>query len=285
MQFYGLELSDRHAALDLVAGITQIEKGNYLDFIVDRPEGMKGYMLQLTTFGHGKIFDGKQHFAVKRGQLVLFSPNTIQHYYRQPECQYWHYKWIYFHPKPQWLKWLNWTSCRENIGRIIISETVSFQEISQLFSKIAQESESNDLLKKEMSSALLEYLLMKCVSVENAKESPPIDSRILRVCDLILENLSQNFSVEYFANQVFLSESRLSHLFKQSLGVGLIQWREQQRISEAKKLLYFSTLSISKIAKSLGYEDSLYFSKIFKKHTALSPSQFRIGELSGEIEM
>ncbi|OOF83909.1 DNA-binding transcriptional regulator AraC [Rodentibacter ratti] len=285
MKFDELALSDSRAKLDLVAGITQIEKGNYLDFTVDRSEGMKGYMLLLTTFGQGKVFDGKQFFSVKRGQLVLFPPNTLQHYSRQPECQYWHYKWIYFHPKPQWLKWLNWTNCKENIGRIFINEMLSFQEISQLFSKIAQESESNDLLNKEMSSGLLEYLLMKCISVENIKETSPIDSRILKVCDLILENLSQNFSIEYFANQVFLSESRLSHLFKQSLGVGLIQWREQQRISEAKKLLYFSGLSINKIAKSLGYEDSLYFSKIFKKHTALSPSQFRVGELSGEIKM
>ncbi|MBF0752382.1 DNA-binding transcriptional regulator AraC [Rodentibacter genomosp. 2] len=285
MKFDELDLSDGRTKLDLVAGIIQIEKGNYLDFIVDRPEGMKGYMLQLTTFGHGKVFDGKQFFSVKRGQLVLFPPNTLQHYYRQSEYQYWHYKWIYFHPKPRWLKWLNWTNCKENIGRIVINEMLSFQEISQLFSKIAQESESNDLLKKEMNSGLLEYLLMKCVSVENIKDASPIDSRILKVCDLILENLSQNWSVEYFANQVFLSESRLSHLFKQSLGIGLIQWREQQRISEAKKLLYFSSLPVHKIAKSLGYEDSLYFSKIFKKHTALSPSQFRVGELSGEIKM
>ncbi|OOF69822.1 DNA-binding transcriptional regulator AraC [Rodentibacter caecimuris] len=271
--------------LDLVSGIIQIEKGNYLDFTVDHQEGMKGYMLQLTTFGGGKIFDGKQFFSVKRGQLVLFSPNTLQHYYRQPECQYWHYKWIYFHPKPQWLKWLNWANCKGNIGRIFINEMLSFQEISLLFSKIVQESESSNLLNKEMSFGLLEYLLMKCVSVEKIKEDSPIDSRILRVCDLILENLSQNWSVEYFANRVFLSESRLSHLFKESLGVGLIQWREQQRINEAKKLLYFSSLPVHKIAKSLGYEDSLYFSKIFKKHTALSPSQFRVGELSGEIKM
>ncbi|XTV77891.1 helix-turn-helix domain-containing protein [Mannheimia haemolytica] len=64
-----------------------------------------------------------------------------------------------------------------------------------------------------------------------------------------------------------------------------MQWRELQRISESKKLLYFSNISISNIAKSLGYEDSLYFSKIFKKHTGLSPSEFRTLERRKDSEM
>ncbi len=273
------------AELGVLSGITQIEKGNYLDFAVEFPEGMKGYMLQLTTFGKGCVFDGKHFFSVQRGQILLFQPNTLHHYYRQPESQYWHFKWIYFHPKPAWLKWLNWANKRENIGSLFIDEMRHFQEISQLFTKVAYELEFNDILKQEIASGLLEYLLMKCVSMENLKEASPVDSRILMVCDLILENLSQNWSLDFLAQKVFLSESRLSHLFKYSLGVGLIQWREQQRISEAKKLLYFSNLPIHKIAKSLGYEDSLYFSKIFKKHTALSPSQFRASEQNRKSEM
>lgn len=36
--------------LEFIAGLTQCEKGNYLDSIVDRQQGMQGYMLQLTTF-------------------------------------------------------------------------------------------------------------------------------------------------------------------------------------------------------------------------------------------
>lgn len=134
-------------------------------------------------------------------------------------------------------------------------------------------------------TSLLEYLLMKSISAEKIEVIPVIDQRILNVCDLILTNLAKNDSLEALAKKVFLSPSRLSYLFKQSLGIGLVQWREVQRISEAKKLLYFSNISISNIAKSLGYEDSLYFSKIFKKHTALSPSKFRTLERCKDNEM
>ena len=264
--------------LELVAGLTQCEKGNYLDSIVHK-QGMDGYMLQLTTFGCGTIHDGRNTFNVSRGQLLLFLPNAIQHYYRNTEQQSWHYKWIYFLPNSKWNKWLNWSSKEENIGRIQINDNRYFQEISQLFSKIELELKSSHFFKEDVATALLEYLLMKCISAEKIQIIPTIDQRVLNVCNLILSNLSRNDSIEYIAKTVFLSPSRLSHLFKESLGVSLVQWRELQRIAESKKLLYFSNISILNIAKSLGYEDSLYFSKIFKKHTGLSPSEFRAIEL------
>ncbi|QNS14496.1 arabinose operon transcriptional regulator AraC [Mannheimia bovis] len=260
--------------IELVAGLTQCEKGNYLDSVINK-QGMDGYMLQLTTFGCGTVYDGKNIFDVNRGQLLLFSPDSIQHYYRNTEQQYWHYKWIYFLPNPKWNKWLNWSNKEENIGRIQINDNRYFQEISQLFSKIELELKSSHFFKEDIATTLLEYLLMKCISAEKIEIIPAIDQRILHVCDLILSNLSRNDSIEYIAAKVFLSPSRLSHLFKKSLGISLVQWRELQRIAESKKLLYFSNISILNIAKSLGYEDPLYFSKIFKKHTGLSPSEFR----------
>lgn len=260
---------------ELVAGITQSEKGNYLDFVVDRPNGMNGYMLQLTTFGKGYVFDGKNGFNAEQGQLLLFAPNAVQNYYRHPESQYWHYKWIYFYPQPRWIKWLNWATTQQKIGRISIKERRYFQEISQLFTKIEQELKFDSPLKADMASSLLEYLLMKCATSEQIHIDLSLDSRILKICDLLTQDLSKNFSIENLAEQVFLSPSRLSHLFKQSLGVSIVHWRELQCITEAKKLLYFSDIPISTLAKSLGYDDPFYFSKVFKKHLGYSPSQFR----------
>ncbi|HDR1904864.1 hypothetical protein ACMXZF_09355 [Pasteurella multocida] len=59
--------------LELVAGITQIEEGNYLDFTINRPHGMNGYILHLTTLGKGTIFDGQDFFMQLKGNSY-FSP-------------------------------------------------------------------------------------------------------------------------------------------------------------------------------------------------------------------
>lgn len=268
-------LANHHFNLELVADITQIERGNYLDFTIDRPNGMNGYILQLTTFGKGDIFDGENAYSVEKGQLLLFAPHAVHHYGRNAQNEYWHYKWIYFYPNPKWAKWLNWAATQNAIGKIQIIDDQYFHEVSQLFTKIAQELQSNNTFKQDIALSLLEYLLMKCLSAEQPQTQSNLDSRIVTVCNLIAENLMQNLTIQQLADKVFLSPSRLSHLFSQSMGSSIIQWRENLRITEAKKHLYFSDISISLLAKNLGYEDSLYFSKIFKKHTALSPTKFR----------
>ncbi|MDG6895953.1 arabinose operon transcriptional regulator AraC [Volucribacter amazonae] len=272
---YSLLLPNYPFNSELIAGITQGEKGNYLDFIVDRPEGMKGYMLQLTTFGKGEVFDGKKKFEAVKGQLLLFSPQAMQCYQRHHESQYWHYKWIYFYPDPKWLKWLNWSNTQQHIGKIFINNQHCFLEISQLFSKVEIELKSSHIVKQDLVSTLLEYLLMKCFSIEKLKCIPSIDQRVLIICEYILEHLEQNNSIDELASIVFLSSSRLSHLFKNALGISIVQWKEYQRILVAKKLLHFSNISVASLARSLGYDDSLYFSKLFKKHTGMSPSEFR----------
>lgn len=58
----------------LVAGLTPILADGPLDFFIDRPGGMKGYILNLTIKGQGKIFDGENTFYSNPGDLLLFPP-------------------------------------------------------------------------------------------------------------------------------------------------------------------------------------------------------------------
>lgn len=56
----------------LVAGLTPIEAEGYLDFYVDRPLGMKGYILNLTVRGEGIIKNNDQQFVCRPGDMLLF---------------------------------------------------------------------------------------------------------------------------------------------------------------------------------------------------------------------
>ncbi|MCV6069413.1 AraC family ligand binding domain-containing protein, partial [Vibrio parahaemolyticus] len=56
----------------LVAGLTPISKGNDLDFVIDRPNGMKGFIINLTVKGQGTVFHGDESFTVNEGDLLLF---------------------------------------------------------------------------------------------------------------------------------------------------------------------------------------------------------------------
>ena len=67
----------------LVAGLTPIMAEGPLDFFVDRPGGMKGYILNLTIKGQGKVFDGEQAFYCNPGDLLLFPPKAPLWPFRQ----------------------------------------------------------------------------------------------------------------------------------------------------------------------------------------------------------
>lgn len=87
-------------------------------------------------------------------------------------------------------------------------------------------------------------------------------------CDL-------NFNISFLANHMNVSLSYLSTVFKQSMGINLSTYIIDLRIDKAKKLLAHFQYSIYDISLQCGYEDSRYFSKIFKKKLGLSPSEYR----------
>lgn len=84
----------------LVAGLTPINAAGPLDFFIDRPHGMKGYILNLTIKGRGRVFDGEAAFDCEPGDLLLFQPKTPHYYGRLPDSDCWYHRWVYFRPAP-----------------------------------------------------------------------------------------------------------------------------------------------------------------------------------------
>lgn len=77
------------------------------------------------------------------------------------------------------------------------------------------------------------------------------------------------------AAHVHLSESYFSKIFKDDMGLSVVQYITLIRMQEAKKLLVYSQLSVNKISKSLGYTKTSYFCKIFKLTTQKTPYSYR----------
>ncbi len=61
-----------------------------------------------------------------------------------------------------------------------------------------------------------------------------------------------------------MNSDYLSILFKKEVGISLSEYIQRERIEEAKKLLTFTTYSLSDICASLNFTDQSYFTKIFK---------------------
>lgn len=92
---------------------------------------------------------------------------------------------------------------------------------------------------------------------------------------LLKRNFREEKSPAGYAESMNLSLSYLNECVKQFTGMPVSYWIQQEIILEAKRLLYYTSLSVKQIALNLGYTDHAYFSRIFLKTAGLTPGQFR----------
>lgn len=98
---------------------------------------------------------------------------------------------------------------------------------------------------------------------------------IITAIKYINDHLNEVITLDEVADFVHLSGYYFSKLFKKEVGITFIDYINEKKISRAMILLQDSTWSIDSIAHSLGYSQSSYFSKLFKKTTKMSPRDYR----------
>lgn len=95
-----------------------------------------------------------------------------------------------------------------------------------------------------------------------------------------LKRLDQSFStrkdVDFYASDLGLTPKRLSALCQAMFGKTTSKIIEERSVIEAKRLLAYTSEDVRQIALALGFSDHAYFSRLFRKASGLSPSEYRM---------
>jgi YesN/AraC family two-component response regulator len=91
----------------------------------------------------------------------------------------------------------------------------------------------------------------------------------------IYNNRYEKLTHDEVANQAELSHSYLSILFKKEVGISVSDYIQRVKIDEAKNLIEYTNTPLSEIGSLLNFSDQSYFTKVFKKHTGITPKQYK----------
>ena len=87
----------------------------------------------------------------------------------------------------------------------------------------------------------------------------------------------EDISLQDAAEQLHYSDAYFCKFFKQNFDRSFIVYLSELRIEKAKELLADITINVKDIGQKVGYRDSSYFTKVFKRFTGVTPSEYRYG--------
>ena len=235
-------------------------------------KGRRDY--QILYVANGKThfwFDGKEEI-VSTGHMVLYKPEEIQ-------------KYVYYLEDNPEVFWIHFTG--SDVKNILAYHGISLDEhvfycgvlpdYKALFRKIIQELQLcrygyEDYIASMFNDILL---LVDRQQHEQKKATGNVQEQIERAAAYFNENYNTKISIDDYAESLHISTNWFIHNFKQYAGMSPAQYILSLRMVNAQSLLERTTYNIKEISEIVGYENPLYFSRVFKKEIGKSPAQYR----------
>lgn len=243
------------------------------EFITTRSHGLNNYQLLYIAKGSAKFRIKHEMITVKAGECVLYYPEEEQYYsYHlkdQPDVYWIHFS---FHDKYKFMKDTGFTNL--NIYQIGTDSSYVF-----LFNQIIQELQLKSHSYQEIASLQLQELLLKMIRNYITCGIPGYkklyNNQVENAIRIFHLKYDENFSIRDYSKEHKLNYSRFIDNFTKTTGVSPRQYIIQTRIQKAMELLNSTSLSIQDISEMIGYDNPLYFSRLFKKTLGMSPSEYR----------
>jgi AraC family transcriptional regulator of arabinose operon len=242
---------------------------------VRRPDGRMDWMMKYTLRGQGLYRQPDRHLLVDPGDLTLLAPGAYQDYAVPPEGE-WEFFWVHFAPRPAWAPYLALPEVGRGLHQLQIARPVARERIEAAFRRLHRDALSGPSpLSEELALNALEEILLVAAGEVSTSGGSALDPRVRTVLDLLVRDLTAAPSVAELAAAVYLSPSRLAHLFKAQTGQTIAEMARQLRLRQAARLLRHSSRSVQEVATEVGFLCPFHFSRRFRQCFGLSPRDYR----------
>ena len=228
------------------------------------------YLIHYVVSGSGTLRCNGQEYRVGAGMLFIIFPSQVASY-QADTADPWRYNWVGF----------NGTDARRlvkltGLGKdnpVWVSDTPD--ETCRLLRSIADASDNTAAADAEMVGRLYLFLAHLIKFNRNRSADDAHQTYVSNALRYIQYNYAGNVGVADIARYVGISRSQLYRAFLQDLGVSPHHYLQTYRINEACSLLRDPAYSVAEVAGSVGFNDPLYFSRVFKSIKGVTPSDYQ----------
>jgi AraC family transcriptional regulator of arabinose operon len=239
----------------------------------ERPGGVPQAIFIYCLRGSGWCELNGQRHEVAAGELVVIPPRA-SHAYGADDRNPWTIHWFHAHGAllPGFLAELNAPASRPVI---FLGED---PQVLALFEEVLGVLEHGYTPQQMLhASHALAHLLAVIIRHrhESWRAQPDARQKVTQTLSYMKEHLEQPLQLNALASLAGLSRSRFATLFKQQTGFAPLAYFTRLRMHRACQLLDTTDLSVKAIGARVGYEDPLYFSRMFRLITETSPVEYR----------
>ncbi len=233
-----------------------------------------GFMEHNVDYEEFKI-SGNTLFFISQGQLHLWSKaqrETLRGYRLM-------FTEDFFAGGQEWNQFLFELIYLDNVYQTpVLPLTQSNSPIFQYFDLMHQEFLRSNWSESALRSFLVLILTETQRLAHASRQAIPEKQHVIvykRFIQLLETHFTERWTVEHYASALHITPRNLNRVLQEVAQQNFSDIVQHRGVLEAKRLLKFTGLSINEISFRLGFEDSSYFSRNFKKNTFQSPLQFR----------
>ncbi len=240
-----------------------------------RPRGRLDYQLIYIASGTARFHFGnaENETLLSAGNMVLYRPKEFQkyEYLASSQCEVY---WVHFTGSDV-KNILRTYGISDNMQVFYVGSNMEFDVI---FQKIISELQRCQPDYKDMVPMLFRSLLItihRQLTQEDAIKNEYLNQAMETASQYFIDNYNTNINIEAYASSIGMSISWFIRNFKGYTGMTPMQYILSIRIENARLLFETTGYTITEIAGIVGYDNPLYFSRLFHKQTGYSPSAYR----------
>ena len=238
-----------------------------------RRNHLDSYLFILVTEGSGSLTYNGQHYDLSAGDCAFIDCKLP--YSHTTSSNLWSLQWVHFFgPNMPDI----YAKYAERGGEPVFKSTKSAL-YSKMLGDLYEIAESEDYLRDmkiyQQLLSLLTLLMEDSWHPENSHRNSPKRENLMELREYLDDHYLEHISLDELSEKFFINKFYLTRIFKEQFGVSINSYITSLRITHAKQLLRFTTLSTSEIAEQCGMPDANYFSRTFKKVEGITPGQFR----------